>query len=331
MTVGVAPDARCVGALWYGNMKGIGLSRGDPAGIEQGIRYLKRFSPDDLIEFRAIRTGDVRRFWITPEQYAGLHPDLIQMDSTGYDIYAGVNPRSRRGSDESAVATVVAFHVDLDCARFAGKNTQEERAETSIPLPSLVVSSGHGCHLYWYAAEPIPVTDANRHYLKGINRGLALAVGGDPACCDLARILRVPGFTNHKPPAAPVRIIATNDVTYTVAEMARWAVAPSEDPSDPHPMPQVSGISLPLKLRFDQFRAQDKSGETTRAWRGQVGDGSSDSRFVLARKLSGGGCFTPDEVVTIICSRRWFNRHARREKSPEAVRRDAVRLVQEWR
>ena len=295
------------------------------------FEYLKRFSPDDLIEFRAIRSHEVRRFWITPERYAGLHPDLIQMDSTGYDIYAGVNPRSRRGSDESAVATVVAFHVDLDCARFAGKNTQEERAETSIPLPSFVVNSGHGWHLYWYAAEPIPVTDENRHRLKGINRGLALAVGGDPACCDLARILRVPGFTNHKPPAAPVRIIATHDVTYTVAEMARWAVASSDHAAGPPPMPHVSRIGLPLKSRFAQFRIQDKSGETTRAWRGQVGDGSSDCRFVLVKKLSGSGCFTPDEVVSIICSRRWYNRYMRREKSPEAVLRDAVRLVQKWR
>ena len=33
----------------------------------------------------------------------------------------------------------------------------------------------------------------------------ALAVGGDPHCCDLTRILRLPGYTNHKPPAAPVR------------------------------------------------------------------------------------------------------------------------------
>ena len=102
----------------------------------------------------------------------------------------------------------------------AAKTPQREK----LPPPSIVVDSGHGRHLYWLVREPVEVTPENRPLFKAVNRGLALAVGGDPACCDLARILRLPGFLNWKLPAAEVRVLDVNERRYSLAELQPFAV-----------------------------------------------------------------------------------------------------------
>ena len=64
----------------------------------------------------------------------------------------------------------------------------------------------------------------------------------------------------------------------------------------------------------------------TRAWRGEIGDGSSDSRYVLVRKLRLAG-FGDEDIAAIVCSRRWFNRYQKRARPPADVRRDVERLL----
>ncbi len=186
----------------------------------------------------------------------------------------------------------------------------------------------HGQHLYWHLAQPVGVTDANRPHLKAINRGLALAVGGDPRCCDLARILRLPGFTNHKSPAAPVQLVESNSNLYTLEELAVFALEKQEC-SRPVTVGPFPTPTPELMARFHAVRRADKadkSGEITRAWRGEIGDGSSGSRYVLVGRLRRAG-FSEDEVAAIVCSRRWYNRHSRRVKPPAAVRLDVERLL----
>ncbi len=81
-----------------------------------------------------------------------------------------------------------------------------------------------------------------------------------------------------------------------------------------------------LKARFDEIRHSDASGQLTRCWRGEVGDGSSDSRYLLALKLSKAGMAESD-IAAIICSRHWFNRRSRQVRSGDYVARHARRLL----
>jgi len=148
----------------------------------------------------------------------------------------------------------------------------------------------------------------------------------DAACCDLARILRLPGFVNHKPPAKPVQIVARHPVRYTLAEMEPFAVGASTEEAAAE-IGDIPEMTEELKRRFAEARKSDKSGEMRRAWRGEIGDGSSDSRYVLVKALLATGRFAPEETVAIICSRQWFNRRSRQIKAPEAVAEDAIRLI----
>ena len=81
-----------------------------------------------------------------------------------------------------------------------------------------------------------------------------------------------------------------------------------------------------LGARFNAARRADCSGDLTRAWREEIGNGSSDSRYVLVKHLRALG-FTPEEIVSIISSRRWWNCYAGRVRPPDEVYRDVLGLL----
>ena len=289
------------------------------------------FARDDLVEIRALnRTGEekppVRRWWIPPERYQRLDGTLQRLNRDGWDAFLGVNPRSYRAGGEDAVRTVRAFHVDLDAPSrvpgSAGKNSTEE----TVPPPTVVVDSGHGRHLYWVLGEPVAVTDGNRALLKAVNRGLALAVGGDPVCCDLARLLRLPGYINHKPPATEVRLLDVNDRRYDLATFQRLAVIKHDARPAAASLSGIPPVTPELEARFHAARRADRSGDLTKAWRGEIGDGSSDSRYVLVKHLWALG-FRPEEIVAIVRARRWYNVRAKRVRPPDDIRRDVAGLI----
>jgi hypothetical protein len=285
---------------------------------DQICQYWARFTESDLIEVKAIHVQETTKYWIHLTEWEGLVIELKKLNHQAYDILSSVNSRARQSSSELDVSQLVSFYADVDSVKILGNNL-------AIPLPSLVVSSGHGYHLYWYTADPIPVNGGNRDYLRAINRGLAKAVGGDSTCSDLSRMLRIPGFTNHKPPSKPVRIIAHHPFRYDLRELEAFAVElPKSQKLNLGPIPEVT---KELKQKFDEARQVDESGEMRKAWRGDIGDGSSDSRYVLVLKLKESRKFTDEEIVSLVCSRNWFNRRSKQHKDPEAVLEDAIRLV----
>jgi hypothetical protein len=124
------------------------------------------------------------------------------------DVYVGVALREgRAGIRRSAL-----IHVEMD-----RQDSLAALAGFAFP-PTLVVGSGSAGHLhaYWSLREPVAPELA-----EAANRALTARLGGDPASCDAARILRPPGTLNHKhePPRA-VRLLAANGrARYSFAEL----------------------------------------------------------------------------------------------------------------
>lgn len=306
-----------------------------------GVRTFlgSRFRPSHRFEIRAIHkpTGSTRRFWETLHSYSSIEPTLPKLDALGWDIYCSVNPRSGRGSSEEFVQQIVCFHADLDGegpdeTSDDDASRRKSHREGKVPPPSIIVGSGRGQHLYWILREPVAVTDLNRAHLVAVNRGLVKALGGDTACCDLSRILRIPGFHNHKrEPATAVSLIRDSGLRYTVEELGPFAAAPvvaCPSPSSVAVSVRSTGSINPpskeLQLRFSNVRRQNS--HISRAWRGEIGDGSSDSRFILVNLLGEHG-FTADEITSIVCARRWYNRRSKQVRSHDAVFRDVQRLL----
>lgn len=86
-------------------------------------------------------------------------------------------------------------------------------------------------------------------------------------------------------------------------------------------------MTADLKERFTEARKADKSGYMRRAWWGEIGDGNSDSRYVLIKMLTESGQFFPEEIVGMTCDRTWYNRKSKQLKDSSAVMEDAIRLV----
>jgi putative DNA primase/helicase len=102
----------------------------------------------------------------------------------------------------------------------------------AFPLrPTLLIDSGGGYQCYWLFREPVHLAPAGGDarpmifQLEGINRGLSLALGGDVAASDAARILRLPGTFNMKLSGQPrpVKVIwCEPDRVFDLAELAKY-------------------------------------------------------------------------------------------------------------
>lgn len=267
-------------------------------------RYFQRFSRSKyFIELRLLRGSEVRRHWLRAEEIGDNELDQLQlMNSYSWEIYAGVNPRPHSSPN---AAEIVALHADVDGIP----------KKTDLPEPSLLVNSGHGYHLYWELQEAV----APRQKITNINRGLALAVGGDPHCCDLTRILRVPGMMNNKEPKRPVTIEAESDRRYQVEDFEHLENTEGSA-STPHKVVSTgpSGLSFAEVVRKDDV--------LRRAMRGGYDDGASGSRFPAILRLNAHG-FSIEEIEEIIGNKRWYNLRSKKVTPRDRAIADVRRVL----
>ena len=80
--------------------------------------------------------------------------------------------------------------------------------------------SGNGLHPYWFIqAAPPELSERVEAALKK----LCWALAGDPAVCEVARVMRLPGSHNSKNGAwTPVEVIHKNDVVYELEQLEEW-------------------------------------------------------------------------------------------------------------
>jgi hypothetical protein len=127
---------------------------------------------------------------------------LAHENTTGANVYVAANPLrsgSRRRTKES-IASVRHLYIDIDTDGDARLSAL--RASDIVPVPTAILStSPHKYQVLWrvegfaFAAQ------------ESTLKRLAIAFGGDPACTDCNRVLRIPGFLNRKySPAHPVAV-----------------------------------------------------------------------------------------------------------------------------
>jgi hypothetical protein len=149
-------------------------------------------TPDELLDAAAKLTAQHRDVWF------GVH-GLTARPDTG------------RGSDDD-VAEVRALHADIDWAHGDAHADPDllDESETRARLarlehqPSYMVDTGHGLHLYWLLAVPVP-PERGAELIARMHAALR-AVGLEPERDDLASVLRVPGTVNYKTDPVDVRI-----------------------------------------------------------------------------------------------------------------------------
>jgi hypothetical protein len=135
---------------------------------------------------------------------------LAHENRNGANIYVAANPllaRSRKRTKE-CIASVRHLYIDIDVngeARLAAL-----RASELVPEPNVIVSTSAGKYQVLWRVE-----DFDFYMQETTLKLLAMAFHGDIACTDCNRVLRIPGFLNHKyDPAHLVTVEYHTDETY---------------------------------------------------------------------------------------------------------------------
>jgi hypothetical protein len=126
--------------------------------------------------------------------YAFLH----NKQKADCGVYAMVNAGNGKGRSAKDVVKVRALFIDLD-------GSPREPAANALKPHMMVESSPDRWHLYWL------VEDCDRGQFKPIQQAIARKFDGDKACCDLPRVLRVPGFYHLKKIPVMTKLIEVND------------------------------------------------------------------------------------------------------------------------
>jgi hypothetical protein len=118
---------------------------------------------------------------------------LAHENVAGANIYVAANPLragSRKRTKEN-IASVRHLYIDIDKdgdARLAAL-----RSSDTVPPPSAILSTSIGKYQVLWRVEGFDLPRQEQTL-----RLLAIAFGGDPACTDCNRVLRIPGFLNRK-------------------------------------------------------------------------------------------------------------------------------------
>ena len=150
----------------------------------------------------------------------------LHLSEEGKEVYVCVGltnsalPANARTSTKNVVA-LPGLWADIDILHEAHKSRTLpgtiEEAKAILPPqfpPSILVHSGHGLQGWWLYREP-EASDGLCERLQAVMRGSAALHGWSlDATHDMARVLRVPGTTNHKSKPVPVQVVEESDIRY---------------------------------------------------------------------------------------------------------------------
>lgn len=236
------------------------------------------FEPDDLVEVRLL-PGKVQDY-VAAESLVDHVPKWIEQNNAGQHIYFGANPRKQRGGTTKDVALVRCLFVDID--NIDVEEAIERLEKSGMPRPTVIVRSGHGLHIYWRLTKPI--TDFER--FRRAQKYLIGQMDSDPSIHDAPRIMRLPGFMNHKPPRKPCELLYAGDERFAFDELI---------PQDSTHAASLSCSNQPTNEDRDRQKASWLKQALQRAVKGK----RNDTGFWLARQLRDAG-LTQDEAGEVL-------------------------------
>jgi hypothetical protein len=279
------------------------------------------WEPEDLIEIRPLPKDIGRRRWVLAKNIPALYSELLEENQRGANIYAGILPRTKpRGGMEKHVAGGRVLYTDLDGC------TVEEAIHAceflGVPPPTLVTCTGHGVHCFWKLdrfVEKAQWKELEQRIISWFLLQPQTKHMIDKGVKDPARILRLPGFTNHKPPVAESYLCQVPGHIYSPEDIEGFFEVPEPSPA-PVYVPQVpamhSGPVTPLFTRAQAYVATvqgcSSGGRTNTAFRcacAMVNDfqlNDSDALFLLTQWDQSsnlppiGSDYGPDELAKIL-------------------------------
>jgi hypothetical protein len=153
-----------------------------------------------------------------------MHPidpvDAEKWNQDGWGIFSTVQAFDGPRRKEN-LTKIRAWAVDIDAGT---KREQMVRIERTPLVPSSIVETKNGYHVYFYAEDGV----RPQYYRALVDRMVAF-FKGDRNATDVARVLRVPGFYHLKDPADPflVRHVHGPDKDVVYSERQMWNAFPA--------------------------------------------------------------------------------------------------------
>jgi hypothetical protein len=188
-------------------------------------RYvLENFAPNDRVAVVALQrtTNAVIQRITTAETLSS--PDcqawLSYLNSQKHDLYLSMNTlkRGSRGRTKEDVDRI--RHIFLDFDENGDRLLGMLLARKDLPVPNYLVSTSPDKWQVIWRVEGFEKAAAEE-----LEKGLVRSTGADPCVVDVARVLRLPGFYNHKyHPPHLVTAEASSDETRKPEHFSKLAV-----------------------------------------------------------------------------------------------------------
>ena len=201
-------------------------------------------------------------------------------NANGYDIHVSMNAlaNSARGRTKADVSAIRHIYLDFDEDGTAA--VEKLLTRENLPKPNYLINTSPD---HWQVVWKVQGFD--RDQAEHMQQALVRELGADPAATDCARVLRLPGFRNHK-----------YDEPFWVASQTH-----AEETYRPEHFPSFPAQEKPLQaLRSDNSRV---SGRTPSSKISQSERDWAYAKRALARGES------PVLVAAAIANYRRFDKH----------------------
>src|SRR4051794_26971197 len=155
------------------------------------------FRPDDRLAVVLIQksTGSVVQRVSSAGQIASeeFQRWLRYMNREKHEVYISMNALQpgARGRTKAEVGEIRHVYLDLDVK--GDEAVRNLRNREDLPTPNHLIESSPGKWQVVWRVEGFESSQA-----EALMRGMVQDMGADPAATDASRVLRVPGFYNHK-------------------------------------------------------------------------------------------------------------------------------------
>lgn len=118
---------------------------------------------------------------------------LHQMNSQRFEVYLSMNRLAEDATTRQKPSVVEIRHIYCEFDHHATERVQALRGLDDIPTPNHIIESSPGRFQVIWRVQGFEKDQAEQ-----LMRGMVRELGADPACTDCSRVLRLPGFVNHK-------------------------------------------------------------------------------------------------------------------------------------
>jgi hypothetical protein len=214
----------------------------------QWLQELYANTPSDgwLTIWATPTKGPHRTLWAPLNDIASLLSNAKGLRDT-HSLYFGVAPRSERvaGSrrgDEQHCVSIPAFWVDIDIY-IPGWHVDPNLPPTlddaytllnTFPIPpTSIIETGGGLQAWWALKSPVIASEAKpilAAWKQSWKEAAAQHGWSIDDVFDLPRVMRLPGTTNHKGPAAVTIRTANWENRFNLDDITQWLTLPKPEP-----------------------------------------------------------------------------------------------------